>query len=91
MAHLDDRLDDQARLVILADRGDEIALDLDLLDRELAQVGERGEAGAEIVEADGEAAAIEHRQRGVELARGSEGRRREMLDAEAALMLLAGG
>ena len=29
-------------------------------------------AGAEIVEADGEAAAIEHRQRGVELARGIE-------------------
>ena len=52
VAHLHDRLNDQPRLMILADRGDEIAVDLDLVDRKGAQVRQLREPGAEIIKAD---------------------------------------
>ncbi len=41
------------------DRGDEGAVDLELVELELAQAPERGLAGAEIVERDADAAALQ--------------------------------
>jgi len=51
----DDGADDRDRLRIDADIIDEGFVDLDLVERESLQIGERGVAGAEIVEREGHA------------------------------------
>jgi hypothetical protein len=48
----DQRLDDHAAPGAAFDAADEGAVDLDDVDREIQQMGQRGEAGAEIVERD---------------------------------------
>ena len=47
----------------LVDVGNERAVDLERIDGQRAQVGERGEAGAEIVEYDARTIFVEHRDR----------------------------
>ena len=51
-AELDERLDQRVRLVRAGGGGDERAVDLQRVDRQLLQVGERGVAGAEVVDRD---------------------------------------
>ena len=51
-AELDERLDQRVALVRARRRGDERAVDLQRVDRQLLQVGERGVAGAEVVDRD---------------------------------------
>ena len=48
--HADDRLDDRRPLLLDAERVDELAVDLERVEREAVEVGERGVAGAEVVE-----------------------------------------
>ena len=48
--HRDDRAQDVAVALVLGDAGDELAVDLDRLDREALDVVERRVAGAEVVE-----------------------------------------
>src|SRR6185312_16616856 len=46
---VDDRLDDVARIIAVADTTDERAVDLDLVERKPLQIAQRGIARAEIV------------------------------------------
>ena len=48
--HADDRLDDRRPLLLDAERVDEGAVDLERVEREAVEVGERRVAGAEVVE-----------------------------------------
>ena len=51
----DDRAGDRRALVVLAEGGDEAAVDLQHVEREAVQVGERRVAGAEVVEREADA------------------------------------
>nr|WP_235823314.1 hypothetical protein [Azohydromonas sediminis] len=65
--HLQHGLDDRARVVAVREVGDEAAVDLQLLDRQLAQVRQARVAGAEVVDRDvdpGRAEALEGAARG---------------------------
>src|SRR4051812_5587481 len=53
-AEMDDRMDDRRTLALAAHAVDEAAVDLQAIERELADVVEAGIAGAEIVERDAE-------------------------------------
>ena len=58
----DDRGDDRAVLLADLEVGDEAAVDLERVDRELLEVGERGVAGPEVVDGDPYADGAERRQ-----------------------------
>src|SRR6185369_10764060 len=53
-AEMDDRLDDRRALALAAHAVDEAAVDLEAIERELADIVEARIAGAEIVERDAE-------------------------------------
>ena len=82
--HRDHRGGQRPLLLARLDAGDEAAVDLDAVDHEPAQVGDRGVPGAEVVELDveagrGEAAQVAHHQVGVAL----DQHRLEHLDGDA--------
>ena len=64
VAEADDGLDDRPRLGAAVHVGNEGAIDLDLVEREAAQVAERAIAGAEIVHGDAHAELAQLVQRG---------------------------
>ena len=55
VGELDGRADDRAAAAVRGDVGDERAVDLELVDREVAQVGEGAVAGAVVVDRDAQA------------------------------------
>ena len=57
LAELDERADERLALLGLGEPRDERAVDLQRVDGELLQVGERGVAGAEVVDRDAHARA----------------------------------
>src|ERR1700754_1735760 len=64
VGHGDDCGDDGAVAAALVDLGDELAVDLHPVDGEVAEVAERGVAGAEVVEGDADAEVAELHERG---------------------------
>ena len=60
--HADDRLDDRRPLLLDAERVDERAVDLQRVEGEAVEVGERGVAGAEVVEDEAHAELAERLQ-----------------------------
>ena len=73
--HPDDRLDDRRPLLLHPERVDEGAVDLQRVEGEAVEVGERGVAGAEVVEDEPHAELVQRLQRG--------DRRRRLLDQDA--------
>ena len=61
LAQVDEGLDERGRLLGGGDALDEGAVDLERVDRELTQVGERAVAGAEVVDGDPDAERLESR------------------------------
>ena len=64
MPDVDDRTHDHLVLGACEHAGDEGLIDLDLVDRELLQLRQRGKAGAEVVDRDLHPEGAERRQRG---------------------------
>ena len=62
--HADDRLDDRRALLLDPERVDEGAVDLQRVEGEAVEVGERGVAGAEVVEDEPHAELVQRPQRG---------------------------
>ena len=68
LRHRDDRRDDRSAAVIGFDFREEAAVDLQVIDREFAQVAQRRVAGAKVIERDGDVEAakfFEHAYRTV--------------------------
>src|SRR5258708_737564 len=64
VTEVDDAADERFRFGTLAEAGDEAAIDLELMDRQHAEVGQARVAGSEIVERDPHADLVERGERG---------------------------